>query len=150
MRPSQPRVKARASPTPLPTWTLRTALPTSGTWRRRPGSPRWVRCSPEEGAGEAAIDAGPRPHSAASCLLPGLSSTKTHLFTGKNTMSSPSLTGCAVLRSSALAVRLGEESAGLLGPRMKSRLYLWMLIGGAWDVFRSVCGDLFVGSVEMS
>lgn len=51
---------------------------------------------------------------------------------------SPSLTGCAVLRSSALAVRLGEESVGLLGPRMKSRLYLWMLIGGAWDVFRSV------------
>lgn len=59
-RPSQPRAKARASPTPLPTWTRRTGLPTSGTWKRRLGSPRWVRGSPEEGGKEEAGDAGSR------------------------------------------------------------------------------------------
>lgn len=37
---------------------------------------------------------------------------------------------CAVVRSRALAIRLGGESVELLGPAVKSLLCLWMLIGG--------------------
>lgn len=67
-----------------------------------------------------------------------LSSTKTYLFKGKTMVSSPSLTDCAVVRSCALAIRLGGESVELFGPGVKSRLYLCMLIRGAWDVLRSL------------
>lgn len=67
-----------------------------------------------------------------------LNSTKTYLFKSKTTVSSPSLTDYAVVKSCALAIRLGGESVELFGPGVKSRLYLCMLIRGAWNVLRSL------------
>lgn len=190
---TRPSPAVRASPTPSPTWTRPMGPPTSGTGRRRPGSPRWVRGGPRR-----YLTAGGRPAGPARCplsrceerpprlaaalrggasgggsfppwraevsprkgeneeqLVLGLFATEVSGLSGfgqidvccevsvvlkrsflqakpRQLALSPSVTLPAAFRSFVakscrLAFLLGCESLELLGPGMKSRLYLWIL-----------------------